>query len=52
MSKQGKVIDFFEHVSSRYRLDAMNRAYGRHKADHHRRMKERDKKNDPDKSGT
>jgi hypothetical protein len=44
MSKQGKVINFFDHVPLRYRLDAGNRAYGRFRADQHRRLKEREEK--------
>ena len=48
MSSQGNVVDFLKRVPSQYRQDAFCRAYGRFKADHHRRLKERDEKRNRD----
>ncbi len=43
-SSDGNVIKFLEKIPESCRQDAMFRAYGRHKARNHRKMRERDEK--------
>jgi hypothetical protein len=40
----GKLIKFFKHVPKEYAQDAMFRAYGRHRNNHHRLQAENKRK--------